>query len=149
VARGVATEMGAEAGRITRSEEELQVSKRRVTTGEVDVQKRVEVEHVSRPVTTQRQEVTVERRPAAPGIDGALAKPTMKDGEIIVPIVEEELVIEKRLVVKEELVIRTVTVTEQHTIEADLRKERIDVDRDDLRPRGAGLVDDGPERSVR
>ena len=72
----------------------------------------------------------------APG--QSMGTPVFRDGEIRVPIIEEELVIEKRPVVKEELVIRTHTVTEERTIHADVRKERVDVERTDGRARDEG-----------
>jgi uncharacterized protein (TIGR02271 family) len=46
-----------------------------------------------------------------------------------VPVVEEELVVERRPVVKEVVVIRKRAVQEEQVVEADLRRERIDVDR--------------------
>ncbi len=49
------------------------------------------------------------------------------EGEIRIPIVEEELVIEKRPVVREVLVIRKRVVTETRDVEADLRRERVEV----------------------
>jgi len=57
--------------------------------------------------------------------DGGAVRET--DEEIVVPIVEEELVVETRPVVKEELVIRKRLVQETHVVEADLRKEVVDV----------------------
>lgn len=55
------------------------------------------------------------------------------DGEqvIKVPIVEEQLVVERRPVVKEVVVIRKRAVEGSQTIDADLRKERLEVDRTD------------------
>ena len=53
------------------------------------------------------------------------------DDEIRIPVVEEELVVEKRPVVKEELVIKKSEVTRQQKVEADLRRERVDVERTD------------------
>ena len=52
------------------------------------------------------------------------------------PIREEELVITKRWVVKEVLVIRKRVVEEMRHVEADLRKERLDVERVDSDGRG-------------
>jgi uncharacterized protein (TIGR02271 family) len=103
----------------------------------------VETEHVSRPVTLEREEVTVERRPVADGVARAAADDTMGEREIRVPIIEEELVIEKRPVVKEELVIRTRQVTEEKEIHADVRRERVDIDRSGTarRDRAAGSSD--------
>lgn len=113
--------------RLTLSEEELAIRKQRMAAGEVDVHKRVETEHVSTPVTTTREEAVVERRP--------ITDPTMHTGariegdEIRIPIMEEEVVVEKRVVPKEELVVKKHTITETENVEADLRKERVDVDR--------------------
>ncbi len=58
------------------------------------------------------------------------------EDEIRIPIVEEELVIEKRPVVREVLVIRKRVVTETREVEADLRKERIEVEGDVARQDG-------------
>jgi uncharacterized protein (TIGR02271 family) len=110
--------------RITRSEEELRVGKRREQTGEVRVGKHVETEHVREPVTRQREEVHVERRPVE---GGRSAEAHIGEDEIRVPVVEEELVVDKRPVVKEELVVSKETVTERDTAEADVRRERFDV----------------------
>ena len=115
--------------RIIRSEEELAVGKRRTEAGEVQVHKRVETEHVRRPVQLAHEEVTVERRPIT---DPAMAAttPTIEGDEIHVPLMQEEAVVEKRVVPKEELVVRKREVQESEVVEADLRRERIDVDRD-------------------
>jgi hypothetical protein len=52
------------------------------------------------------------------------------DGEEIirVPVVEEELVVQRRPVVKEVVIIRKRTITEERVVEADLRRERVEVD---------------------
>jgi uncharacterized protein (TIGR02271 family) len=55
-----------------------------------------------------------------------------------VPIVEEELVVERRPVVKEEIVIKKKAVRETRTVEADLRKERVDVEEHRTRDPDAG-----------
>ena len=59
------------------------------------------------------------------------------------PVTEEELIVEKRPVVKEELIITKERASETQNVEADLRKERFDVDKqgrvlegDDDRPKG-------------
>jgi uncharacterized protein (TIGR02271 family) len=114
--------------RLTLSEEELAVGKRRMEAGEVDIHKRVETEHVSRPVTTTREEAVIERRPIT---DASMAAGARIEGdEIHVPLMEEEAVVEKRVVPKEELVVKKREVQETETVEADLRRERVDVDRE-------------------
>lgn len=114
--------------RMVRSEEELEISKRQVQSGEVGVHKSVETEHVSRPVTLQHEEVTVERRPASADriATGDMGVQETAD-EIRIPVIEEEVVMETRQVVKEEIIIRKHAVAEEKTVEADLRKERIDI----------------------
>ena len=114
--------------RLTLSEEELAVGKRRREAGEVDVHKRVETEHVAKPVTTTHEEAVIERRPIT---DPAMAGRARIEGdEIHVPLHEEEAVVEKRVVPKEELVVKKREVADTETVEADLRKERVDVDRE-------------------
>ncbi|MEW5930507.1 MAG: DUF2382 domain-containing protein [Gemmatimonadota bacterium] len=120
---------------IVRSEEELAIGRRRVEAGEVSVGKRVETEHVSRPVELSREEAVIERRPITD--PGMRSDARIEDGEIRVPLSREEAVVEKRVVPKEELVVRKHEVQDTETVEADLRRERIDVDREgDTRIRG-------------
>jgi len=112
--------------RLTRSAEELRVGKRVANAGEVRVSKHVETEHVKQDVPLRRDEVHIERRP----VDHAVGHtPEFRNDEIVVPIVEEEQVVEKRAVVKEELVISKEPVTKHETIDADLRHEEFDIDR--------------------
>ncbi len=123
------TSRAADAGRdrLTRSEEELRVGKREVPAGEVRVSKHVETEHISEEVPRQRERVRIERRPAT----GATASGArIENDEIRVPVTEEEVVVEKRPVVKEELVVSKETVSEPERVEADIKKERFDIDQE-------------------
>jgi len=116
--------------RITLSEEELVVGTRTVSAGEVRVEKRVETEQVRQSVPVTRDDVSVERRPLAPG--ASLERWEDEEG-LHIPLVEEELVIEKRLVAREELLIRKRRVTEEQVVEETLRKERAEVVEPDKR----------------
>lgn len=128
-ARRGTPEQGDGTTRLVRSEEELTIGKRQVRSGEIDVHKTVETEHVQRPVTLTREEVTIERRPvSAERIASGDMGIQETDDEIRIPVIEEEVVMETRSVVKEEIVIRKHDVTEEKIVEADLRKERIDID---------------------
>lgn len=123
-ARGTADRMGTEReARLTLSEEELAVGKRRVASGEVGVQKRVETEHVRESVPVMREEVTVERRPAT----SMSTAPQIGADEIRIPVSHEEVIVEKRVVPKEELVIKKHEVQGEELVEADVRKERAEV----------------------
>lgn len=125
---GARRNMEGDEARLTLSEEELAVRKQRMSAGEVDIHKRVETEHVSTPVTTMREEAVIERRPIS---DATLQAGTarIEGDEIRIPLMEEEVIVEKRVVPTEELVVRKHTVQETETVEADLRKERVDIDR--------------------
>lgn len=73
------------------------------------------------------EEVTVERRPVA---DPLNAHTRIEEGEIHIPIREEEVIVEKRVVPTEELVVRKQQVTTDEKVEADLRRERAEVHRE-------------------
>jgi uncharacterized protein (TIGR02271 family) len=121
-------ERGRTAGgerRITRSAEELRIGKRMAKTGEAKVSKHVETERVTQPVTRTREEAYVERRPVS-GREGSRAE--IRDDEVRIPLSEEEITVEKRPVVKEELVVGKRQVQETDQVQADLRKEKVDID---------------------
>ncbi|MES2523085.1 MAG: DUF2382 domain-containing protein [Gemmatimonadota bacterium] len=115
-----------DARRVVAHEEQLDIGKRQVQAGEVEVRKRVETEHVQESVPLTHEEVTLERRPL--DRDRMEATSIDADQEIRVPVMREEAVVEKRPVVREEIVIRRRMVTDHRTVEADLRRERIDVE---------------------
>jgi uncharacterized protein (TIGR02271 family) len=79
------------------------------------------------------EEVTVERR-AVDHMDAATAQIEVTDDEIRIPIFSEEVVVEKRVVAREEFIVRKRQVTETRTVEADLRRERLDVDQSGREP---------------
>jgi len=110
--------------RVQRSEEELRAGVREREAGKLNVRKRVRTERERIAVPKRREEVTVDRvavdRDASPGEIG--------DDEVSVPVVEEEVVVEKRPVVKEEVRIRKDVVEEEEIVEEDVRKEEVDID---------------------
>jgi uncharacterized protein (TIGR02271 family) len=113
--------------RLTLAEEELRVGKREVPAGEVALRKTVETRHVEEEVPLVHEEVIVERRPI---IDpDASTDVEIREDSIRIPVMAEEAVVEKRVVGTEEVVLNKQRRTETETVEADLRKERLDVDR--------------------
>jgi uncharacterized protein (TIGR02271 family) len=136
--------------RMTLAKEELDLRKERMAAGSVDVHKHVETEHVRESVPVMREEVSVERRPVTDPDAGTAT--SFQGDEIRVPVVEEELVVEKRPVVREELVVRKSQVQEDQVVEADLRREHAEVTRDGDVRRVDGLrADEGlrPDESLR
>lgn len=124
--------------RVTRAEEEMAVGKRMVESGEVGIHKTVETEHVRRPATRRHDEVDIERRPISG--EGRTARIIDEDEEIRIPLREEELVVEKRPEIKEELVVRKRQVEDEVEVEADLLKERIEVERHGQVGEGRGRI---------
>lgn len=114
--------------RLTLSEEELRVGKRAVPAGEAHVHKTVETQHVSQKVPLAHEELVIEKRPIQAG---ASTSGPIGDDEVRIPLMQEEAVVDKRTVAREEVVISKKLVQDEKTVEADLRREKLDVDRTD------------------
>jgi uncharacterized protein (TIGR02271 family) len=84
-------------------------------------------------VPTKHEEVSVERVP----MSGEATEAQIGEDEVSVPVVEEEVVTEKRAVAKEEVRIRKDVVEDTEVVEEDVRREEVDVE--DSTERGAGL----------
>jgi len=116
---------------VRRSEEELLVGRREREAGTMRIRKRVRTETEHLEVPKKRVEVTVERVPVdEPQTveEGVTATPQIEEEEIVVPLVEEEIVVEKRPVVKEEIHIRKRVVEDVEIVEEDVRKEEVEID---------------------
>jgi uncharacterized protein (TIGR02271 family) len=132
-----------EAMRLVLSEEELAIGKRQVAAGEVGVHKTVETRQVHENVQLRHDEVEVERRPITDGYSAAGAT-IGADEDIRIPLHAEEAVVEKRVVPTEEIVVRKREVVETEGVDATLRRERAEVDREvtDTHLRDGRLDDD-------
>jgi uncharacterized protein (TIGR02271 family) len=113
---------------VIRSEEELRVGRTPEEIGRVRARKVVEHHPIEQLVDRDVERAEVERRPAESGDSGQVE--TLDDGSISIPVFEEQLVVEKRMVVRERVVIRKYRETHQERVEADLRRERVEVDAD-------------------
>ena len=111
---------------LVRHEEEASVTAEMVPVGVVRARKHVEVESVEEVVPRDIEHADVERVAPNPNDTGEIE--TLPDGSVSVPILEEELVITKRKVVRERMIIRKRVVTEQHQVEARLRRERVEIE---------------------
>ncbi|MFL5262780.1 MAG: YsnF/AvaK domain-containing protein [Anaeromyxobacteraceae bacterium] len=138
---------GGEDVRVPLAEEELDVTKRDRQTGEVRLNKEVVTEHKRIDVPVMKERVTVEHveatdRNARPG------DASFEQKSVAVPVHEEEVEIRKRPVVKEEVRVRKERQVEQRAAEADLRKERIDVEGQEHTVRDRDISDDPLKRNV-
>jgi uncharacterized protein (TIGR02271 family) len=116
--------------RVRRSEEEIRVETREREAGELRVRKRVRTEREHLTVPKKRVEVRVERVPvdeAGPSEEESATAPQIGEEEIVVPVVEEEIVVEKRPVVKEEIRIRKEVVEDVEVVEEDVRREEVEI----------------------
>lgn len=108
--------------------EEISISKEKLETGRVQVSTvtRENEQLVDELLTNEH--VEIERIPIGKPID---ARPDVREeaDSIIVPVVEEVLVLERRLVLKEEVHIRRIRGTERHQERVKLRKQEAVVTR--------------------
>jgi len=115
------------------SEEQASIAKRRIVTGRVRVS-RVTGEHEQLlDETLAREQVEVERTPIGKMVE---APPSVREegDTIIIPIVEEILVVERRLLLKEEVRVRRVRSSESHRERVMLRRQEAIITRDAVEP---------------
>ena len=101
--------------------------------GRIRAHKVVDTEQVTQTVSRTIEHADVER--VAPGPDDSGQVETLPDGSVSIPVFEERLVVEKHLIVIERVIVRKNQMSEEHKIEADLRRERVEIDID------PGIVD--------
>ncbi|HYI60050.1 MAG TPA: PRC and DUF2382 domain-containing protein [Microlunatus sp.] len=116
---------------MTVSEERLAVGTERQEAGRARLRKYVVTENVTQTVPVQREEVRLEREPITDAnVGAATSGPEISEEEHEVVLHEERPVVEKETVPVERVRLDTETVTEQQTVDADVRKERVDVEGD-------------------
>ncbi|MFL5759166.1 MAG: YsnF/AvaK domain-containing protein [Thermomicrobiales bacterium] len=108
-------------------EEELTPVTRDVHLGDVVIHKRVEERPYQTTVDLSRDEVWVEHVAVDREVDTA-PEPRYEGDTLIIPVVEEMLVTEKRLLLREEVRITRRQRTEQAEIRDVLRREIVDVE---------------------
>ena len=118
---------------MTRSEEELRVGTETRERGRARLRKYVVTEEQQVTVPVRREEVRVEREPITDAnLDAATSGPDISEEEHEVTLREEEVVVDKRAVPKERVRLDTETVTEERQVADEVRKERIEVEGDDV-----------------
>jgi uncharacterized protein (TIGR02271 family) len=119
--------------RVQRTEEELVAGTREREAGQLKVRKRVRTDRETIEVPTKHEEVSVERVP----VSGEATEAQIGEDEVVMPVTEEEVVVDKRAVAKEEIRVRKDVVEDTEVVEEDVRREEIDVE--DSTERGTGL----------
>jgi uncharacterized protein (TIGR02271 family) len=142
--------------RLELREEELDVDTHEVQAGEVRLRKEVVTEQRNIEVPVSREEVVIERHPVA---GREAADQTLDDDEEVrIPLMEEEVDVQKRAVVREEVSVGKRRVQETKTVSDTVRREeaRIDAEGDvgigtysgRERRQGRELAYQGPERRL-
>ena len=131
--------------RVQRTEEELRAGTREREAGALNVRKRVRTDREQISVPTRHEEVSVERVPVE-GREASEAE--IGEDEVVMPVTEEEVVVEKRPVAKEEIRVRKDVVEDEEVVEEDVRREEVDVEDATTRgsSRDADLDEEGRRR---
>ena len=128
-------------------EEEIDASTRAVRTGSVRVDKHVEkrIRKVEAPLI--HENVEVRRVPINRVVDRA-PKMQRTGDTVIIPVVEEELVLTKRLVLKEEIHLITHRTHDRSVQEVELNRESAEVHRLDAEGRIMDTPRQAPRRRI-
>jgi uncharacterized protein (TIGR02271 family) len=131
-------------------EEALRVGKRRVETGRVRVSVATEAEERVVRETLRSERVELERVPVDRELAAGEPAPALRreaDGTVVVPVLEEVLVVERRLVLREEIRMRIVTSEDTVEEPVTLRRQRAEVERLPPDPAGPPGGQGGPPAS--
>jgi uncharacterized protein (TIGR02271 family) len=113
-------------------EEALRVGKRQVETGRVRVSVSTDIEEQVVRETLRSERTELERVPIGRELAVGEPAPALRqepDGTVVVPVVEEVLVVERRLVLREEVRMRLVAVEEPVEQSVTVRKQRASIER--------------------
>jgi uncharacterized protein (TIGR02271 family) len=114
---------------IALSEEQLTVGKRLVNRGTTHIRRFVVETPVEENVTLHSERVSIDRRPATAGVRAADADFT--DRTIEVAETDEEAVVGKTARVKEEVVVHKEATDRVETVRDTVRRQDVEIDRDD------------------
>jgi uncharacterized protein (TIGR02271 family) len=114
---------------MTRSEEQLNVGTASEEVGRARLRKYVVTENVTETVPVSREEVRIEREPITDAsIGNAMDGPAISEEEHEVTLHAERPVVAKEAAPVERVRLDKTTVTDQETVNEDVRKEEIEVD---------------------
>ena len=123
------TETGRPAAVIPVIEEEMHVGRRRRVTGKVRLTRTVRQQEVTVDEPLLSERVEVERVEVNRPVDTP-PEPRCEGETLVLPVVEEVLVVEKRLILKEEIRVRRVRDVRHEPQRVLLQKEEILVERE-------------------
>ncbi|MFL5333662.1 MAG: YsnF/AvaK domain-containing protein [Geminicoccaceae bacterium] len=122
--------MGSDDERIALAEEQLEVGTREVDRRRVRIRTKVDTREELVEAALRQDDVSVERVPIGRLLD-AVPAVREEDGVLIVPVLEERLVVTKQLFLKEEVRVSSRTRLETVRQPVLLRSERVELSRDE------------------
>ena len=114
---------------MVRREEELNVGKEKVQTGQARLRKYVVTEDETVTVPVRKEKVRLEREPLTDE-DRAAGAGTISEGETDVTLSEERVVVDKETVAKEKVGLHKDVEETEETVSEQVRKEQVDVEGD-------------------
>jgi len=125
-ATGNTTTSADDTRKIQLREEQLNVTKKPVETGEVRVHKEVHTEQRTIQVPVKREEIVVERH----AVSGQTASGEIgRNEEIRIPVREEQVQVDKNAVVKEEVTVGKRQVQDTEQVGGTVRKEEVRIEK--------------------
>lgn len=114
-------------------EEEIKITKKVIDTGVVNISKTIKesTEHIDIPLSSE--EIIVNRVPKNELIDTMPAASRYEGDVMIIPVLKEVAVVEKRMILVEEIHISKIKSEKTETQEVVVRKEEVNITRTDLR----------------
>jgi uncharacterized protein (TIGR02271 family) len=108
--------------------EDVSISKRRIVTGRMRISTvtREHEQQMEEPLT--REVVEIERRPVGKRVE-SMPSIRQEGDTIIIPVIEEQLVIERRLILQEEVRVTRVRKIEKHRERVITRRQDVKVER--------------------
>jgi uncharacterized protein (TIGR02271 family) len=116
-------------------EESVAVGKREVDAGTVTIKKVVKTETVNQPVELRRETISIDRQPAS-GSQTADSSKAFQDQQFTIQLKNEEPVVEKRVVQSGQVVASKKATTEQTTVQREIRKEDVAIDKGNAQASG-------------
>ena len=109
--------------------EEISIGTEQVTRGVVRVHKHVVTEEKTVDAAVSAEEVVVERLPINQLVEGDAPEVREENGIVIIPVLEEVLVVEKRLLLREEVHLSKRMIRSNAPQTVTLRHEVVDIER--------------------
>jgi uncharacterized protein (TIGR02271 family) len=125
-------------------EENVVVGKREVDAGTVTIKKVVKTETVNQPVELRRETISIDRQPAS-GTAQVDQSKAFTDQQFTIQLKNEEPVVEKRVVQSGQVVASKQATTQQQTIQREIRKEDVAIDKGNAQTYQGGATSPGGE----